>query len=135
MLYKKQVYFYVLELIGILMISMFSFRMGWLGRIVLIVLIELIRFSSLLGRLFWRCSWVGCWRRRLGFRIWGLMIRLWSCIRSCMREWGIWSQYSMDQVTPINKKSKKQPRAVTNSGHQLKDILTITWKITIDNNK
>lgn len=135
MQYKKQVYFYVLVLIEILMINMFNFKMDWFELIVLIVLIELILFNNLLGKLFYKYSWVDCWRRKLSFRIWGLMIRLWNYIRNCMREWGIWYQYSMDQVMLINKKSKKQPKVEINSGHQLKDILIITLKIMIDNNK
>jgi hypothetical protein len=63
------------------------------------------------------------------------MIKLWSYIHNCMKEWEILFLFSMVLVMLTNKKYKKLPKVECNFGLQLNVILTTILKIMIDNNK
>jgi hypothetical protein len=63
------------------------------------------------------------------------MIKLWSYIHNCMKEWEILFQFSMVLVMLTNKKYRKLLKVECNFGLQLNVILIIILKIMIDNNK
>ena len=124
------------------MISLCSFRTGLFGQTVWIVWIGRILSSSWWERQCFRFNLVDSWKRTLSSITYSLTkgtlnryLGSWRCIQSSTKEWGIWSQYSMDQAMRTNKRSKRQLKVEISSGLRLKDILITIWRIMIDRNK